>query len=160
VNCRGVQLKLSAYLDGELTGMEMLQLRSHLHDCRCCAAEVDEVRRLKSILNSLPEEEPDLEFQARLKDKVFSAQKQPAITTRASLTLISGFAFATALSMGLLFLQRQHQPTQFDSSRVAQATSQPNYDLERDQAYQAGGDPFNDGSMVLTASARTNGPPR
>ena len=39
MNCGRVSNQLSAYLDRELTGTEMLQIRSHLTECDRCRSE-------------------------------------------------------------------------------------------------------------------------
>ena len=38
MNCRCAQNLLSAYVDGELAGVEMLRLREHLGVCPACRA--------------------------------------------------------------------------------------------------------------------------
>lgn len=47
MNCRRVMNSISAYVDGELTGSEMLEIRRHLSDCRECSEEHDLVRAMK-----------------------------------------------------------------------------------------------------------------
>lgn len=47
MNCRRVTNSISAYVDGELTGAEMLEIRRHLSDCRECSEEYELVRTMK-----------------------------------------------------------------------------------------------------------------
>lgn len=45
---------LSAYLDRELPGDQMLAMRSHVERCADCTAELESLRGLKSELSALP----------------------------------------------------------------------------------------------------------
>ncbi len=45
---------ISAYLDGELHGKELATLTSHLGSCGKCAAELEDVQRVRSAVRSLP----------------------------------------------------------------------------------------------------------
>jgi anti-sigma factor RsiW len=144
-----VQAKLSAYLDGELGGFDMLEMRSHIHRCGPCSNELEDLRQIKRALGSMPVATPDQEFAARLKHAVATAQ--PA-DRKLPLTAMSALAFAAALLVSLQVLHsKRESPVTAQQPQVA--VTQPNFDLQRDQAYQAGGDYFNDGSFVLTTSA-------
>jgi anti-sigma factor RsiW len=45
---------LGAYLDGELTGLRLRQVESHLAECATCQAELEELRRLAALLQESP----------------------------------------------------------------------------------------------------------
>jgi anti-sigma factor RsiW len=62
MNCGRVSNQLSAYLDRELTGMEMLQIRCHLSDCDRCCAEYEALQRMKMLLGRLRSIEPPQAF--------------------------------------------------------------------------------------------------
>lgn len=47
MNCRRVMNSISAYVDGELTGAEMLEIRRHLSDCAECSEEFELVKSMK-----------------------------------------------------------------------------------------------------------------
>jgi anti-sigma factor RsiW len=64
MNCGRVSNQLSAYLDRELTGSEMLQIRSHLSDCDRCRAEYEALGRMKTMLGALRSAEPPRAFVA------------------------------------------------------------------------------------------------
>lgn len=154
MSCKAIQLKLSAYLDGELAGFEMLEIRNHLNRCSACSFHADELRTVKRLLGNLPESEPDDQFLTRLNTAVFSAPKKPAYRPL-SLALISCIAFATAL---MLTLAGYH--TRPNHVAVKPPVTKPDenaFDVSRDQAYQSGGDGFNGGSFIITASSPTNG---
>lgn len=45
---------VSAYLDGELSGAERVQLRDHLAGCGRCARELEETQQVRAMVRSLP----------------------------------------------------------------------------------------------------------
>ena len=53
MNCGRVSNQLSAYVDRELTGAEMLHIRSHLGACESCRAEHEALYRMKMMLGRL-----------------------------------------------------------------------------------------------------------
>jgi predicted anti-sigma-YlaC factor YlaD len=63
MNCRYIESRLSCYVDGELTGREMLLIREHLAGCTECDRQVQQYARLKQLLGSLvvPEVRPGFE---------------------------------------------------------------------------------------------------
>ena len=62
MNCGRVSNQLSAYLDRELTGVEMLQIRRHLTECDRCRSEHEALSRLKMMLGRLQSLEPPQGF--------------------------------------------------------------------------------------------------
>lgn len=56
--CSRVQNYLSAYLDSELPGEEMLRIRAHLHECEACRAEQEALRQTRRLMQSLRGAEP------------------------------------------------------------------------------------------------------
>lgn len=53
MNCRHVKKHLSAYVDCELAGDEMLIIRHHLTGCDECSAEYENIKKTKHLLSSL-----------------------------------------------------------------------------------------------------------
>jgi len=53
MNCRHVVNSSSAYVDGELAGAEMLEIRRHLSNCRECSEEYEFVRVTKRAVARL-----------------------------------------------------------------------------------------------------------
>ena len=45
---------ISAYLDGELTNEETRKLMAHLGNCGRCAAELQDIQRVRAAIRSLP----------------------------------------------------------------------------------------------------------
>jgi len=62
VNCRKVTHLLSAYMDGELPGVEHRQIHDHLVRCSDCRIEYNDLLRMKRLLGRLRmcEASPDL----------------------------------------------------------------------------------------------------
>jgi anti-sigma factor RsiW len=64
MNCGRVCNQLSAYIDRELTGAEMMQMRHHLGDCEACGAEYEALCRMKMLMGRLPTSDPRTDFVA------------------------------------------------------------------------------------------------
>lgn len=62
MNCGRVSNQLSAYIDRELTGAEMMLIRHHLGDCGECQAEYEALCRMKMLLGRLAAPEPHSDF--------------------------------------------------------------------------------------------------
>lgn len=67
VNCRHVQDALSPYIDGRLTGRQMLEIQEHLGGCRSCAGEFLMIREAKTLLRSLPIRTPSASFEREIR---------------------------------------------------------------------------------------------
>lgn len=66
MNCRRVSNLLSAYMDAELAGAEMLEIRAHLDRCPTCQREYESLLQTKRLLGSLALRMPRVEFEAAL----------------------------------------------------------------------------------------------
>ncbi len=66
MNCRKTRSLLSAYIDRELTGFEMLAIRDHLSGCTGCDAEHRSLVSVKTLLGALMEHAPREEFLVRV----------------------------------------------------------------------------------------------
>ena len=58
MNCRKIYQALSAYMDGELPGVDALVVRQHLASCPECRAEYEGLRHTKQLLSRLRMKEP------------------------------------------------------------------------------------------------------
>ncbi|MHB1459450.1 MAG: anti-sigma factor family protein [Armatimonadota bacterium] len=58
MNCRKVQNLISAYIDSELTGMEMLAIRDHVNHCANCNQEYKSLLRLKRCFGRMQSKQP------------------------------------------------------------------------------------------------------
>ena len=66
LNCRHTRHLISACLDQELTGREMLDLQAHLHGCATCAQEWREISEVRRLLRALPFYAPPVGAEQRL----------------------------------------------------------------------------------------------
>ncbi len=74
MNCRFARQLISPYLDGQLTGREMLALGDHLADCEACGREMQSLKQVKSLLRGLAEPRPPLELSRRLSSQEIYTQ--------------------------------------------------------------------------------------
>ncbi len=66
MNCHHARQLISPYLDGQLTGREMLDLGDHLAGCESCRVEMQSLRQMKTLLRGLHTPAPRLEFSRQL----------------------------------------------------------------------------------------------
>jgi hypothetical protein len=66
MNCRRVSSLISAYIDGELTGVEMLEIRDHLKSCRSCTLQYESLRYTKQLLSHLAYAQPRVGLAQRI----------------------------------------------------------------------------------------------
>jgi len=58
MNCRKVQNLMSAYVDCELSGVDMLAVRRHLSECGECSLEFESLLTVKRAFGNLPPKRP------------------------------------------------------------------------------------------------------
>lgn len=134
MNCRACESLVSAYLDGELTGWQMIDVRKHLDACPSCSQELNELRLLKSSLAS----SPDFTSDECLHDRMMAGvQRRAAVGGRtwtvASLAVATGVC---AVFAATVVFARLNQPLQEGS--VAEGT----FNSASDRVYSGGADPF------------------
>jgi len=104
MNCKSVQNRLSAYLDRELGGDELLQIRAHISSCRECRNEVDGLRALKSLLGGVSCPEPPEGLSERLTASMMKMRiEEPRKSFRVSALMFASVAACSMLAT-LLFL--------------------------------------------------------
>jgi hypothetical protein len=57
----------SAYLDGQMSGLEMASIAAHLDSCRSCQLEFAELRAMQAALSEIGPTPPPMRLQARLR---------------------------------------------------------------------------------------------
>lgn len=77
MNCRHVVNLLSAYVDGELTGTEMLEIRRHVSTCSECADEYQAVLFTKRAVSRLGAVAPREDFVLKLMASLDEVQVTP-----------------------------------------------------------------------------------
>jgi len=178
MNCRHIINKLSAYLDGELTGEEMLTIRRHISECESCATELASVRKTKMLLSKLRTAIPREELLGDIMlclDHPSSSRLRSFWETHRSL-LSNNFAragFATALC-GLLLIAlyanytgTNNSSAEYNGSQYMAMIDSNSYDFTRmpnvpgipycisnDKPLQLVGDrsPYTDSQIVVSAA--------
>ncbi len=150
MNCKAVQSRLSAYLDRELTGAELFELRAHLSQCDDCSAEETALRQLKQMLGGMSTPEPSIDFADRLCANVLKNRvEQPRTTLRATVFSFASVAACSALATFVFSTLRSEVPTvlptQAESHDVA-------FDIQREQAYSMGLDATNGANVMSVAN--------
>lgn len=101
MNCCKVSRLLSAYLDSELTGAEMLAIRDHLRTCSTCQVEIQGLKVAKR-LSGCEVPQPPVGMESRLIRAVQAAKNNPLASTRPRrFTANLSFAAASMLLVGL-----------------------------------------------------------
>lgn len=150
MSCRNAQVLLSAYIDGELAGGEMMRVREHLRSCPECRSEFEEVRAVKTMLGNTGEVEVPTGLEERLMAAVMS-QEAPARAERPiwGWALASSFA-AAAIALALLqFGGRSSAPTGVEAR--SKPTESIAFDVSQDQSVY-GSDLFGGQGPVMPAS--------
>lgn len=79
VNCRRTINLLSAYIDGELPGVEHRQVHNHLPQCCECEREYLSLLQMKRMLGSLRVQEPSIELPQVILHRVHLAEHEGEI---------------------------------------------------------------------------------
>lgn len=149
MNCKSVQQSLSAYVDRELPGSEMLALRSHLSHCRTCMREETEIRNLKALLGDLPTVDVPDDLEGRLLLSIHS-ERRPAAARKPSLAVVAGVAIAAAAITFALLPSSQGSPTTPTvRHRIGASNDSIAFEIRRDQALSAANDPLGGGQAIL-----------
>jgi anti-sigma factor RsiW len=123
VNCQIVQNSLSAYLDRELPGDQMIALRSHLASCPECGSELESLRAVKSGLASLTVHEP----RAGLVEDVLRhvrTQDQPTVRVPVGTMVATSVAAAVLAVLAFnLFFGAKNRPQLADEGARFDAAS-------------------------------------
>jgi hypothetical protein len=104
---------------------------------------------MKSAVAEMPTCELPQEFEDKLVARVFAHESAP-VRRRTSLAWAGGLAFSAAFLGATLWLQTRNAEKIEARGQIAQSS----FELDRDQAYAAGGDPLAGSTVVMTS---TNG---
>lgn len=129
MNCQFSHNRLSAYLDRELTGDQMIAVRTHVEQCNECQRELEALRSVKHGLRDLPTLEPretlaaDILRMAR-QDRAHSAPVPFGVMVATSVAA----AVLAVLMFNLFFGARSRaqyvdQDTRFDAASDSAVTS-------------------------------------
>jgi anti-sigma factor RsiW len=70
MKCEDVSKELIAYLDRRANSAERQEVENHLTTCVGCRARAEEFRKLWTVLDEMPIEEPSFGFDARIRQRI------------------------------------------------------------------------------------------
>jgi anti-sigma factor RsiW len=149
MNCNSVQTRLSAYLDRELSGNELLELRAHLAECRECRTEETELRNLKLMLGGLEAPQPSDDLCDRLCCAVLQEARKSEQRWSWRKPLVT-FASVAAVSMLATFFILSVQ-----APKPALVKQDITSDVAANEAYNMAVDPY--GAPVVSVSNYATG---
>lgn len=153
MNCKSVQVRLSAYVDRELTGTEMLAVRAHLSVCELCRIEEEGLREIKQILTATPIPEPPADFADRLVAAMRAEVQPEPVRPRFRLSNL-GYVGIAAFSMAATYMVItlvQPRPTPNSATARKDQSSGVAFEVQRDQAMMVGTDATG-GVPIISAS--------
>jgi len=116
--CEPFRPLLGAYLDGEIAETEREELEQHIAMCEYCQAELEAEKKVRQVLQTLPEVEPPLYLRARI---YASIERKPLILRRFAL----GFATMAAAASLVFFTLPVHNTTPSQQAPVVAQQSIP-----------------------------------
>ena len=143
MSCNTVRAKLSAYLDGEISGVEMQQIRQHVNACASCEEEFNGLRSVQSTLRDLPPTPEPSEF---LVEKI-----QRSVATSRPSYLRLAFLVAVPTLCWAIFVS-----TRPDHEKIQDRDLIINRQLDKDQIFDAGSDPTTGASLGHYTSLETH----
>lgn len=100
MNCDEIRLKLSAYMDEELSEIERERVRCHLIGCPSCARELRDLEMAADVLGSLGEIDPPRTVETGLRRRI---RRRAAALTMVALLL--ALAVVPLWGMGSIVLR-------------------------------------------------------
>ena len=67
ISCSTAANRFSAFLDGDLSPAEQWQMDAHVDDCSRCAAQIQQMRKLRSTLRRIPVRVPPASLKTQLR---------------------------------------------------------------------------------------------
>ncbi len=146
MNCNNIESLLSAYIDEELTGREMLRIREHVARCASCQDELTTIEAVKCLMSGTNIPEPTPDFENRLVANVLGAVMERPAARRFNVLALTGIAAASMLAT-LLVLHGLRGPA--PAAPIAEHPDDMAFQVvQRDRAFSASADPLR-GSPVM-----------
>ncbi|MBS1709749.1 MAG: zf-HC2 domain-containing protein [Armatimonadetes bacterium] len=146
MNCTRAKSLLSAYLDRELAGEQMLDVQQHLRECTPCAVEFESLRRVKQMLSQTPVVEPDADLLRRTQEAVFTSKPAKLTKSPAAGLVAMASALAAAVLAVTAAQNTPHSPAAVPALRQVEAKVSP--------MVVSGSDPLGGYAPVIPASVR------
>lgn len=164
MTCNRIQSLLSAYVDRELSGVEMFLVRQHVYECERCAAEEMELRKVRSAISSMQAIEPAPGFQERLAQAVVgAAATQEAAVARRVPSAYGAVGIGIAAALCAFYAWRGNTNVVAAASSKSTipspsprqgrfASSNISVSLQRDRAFMNSSDPLTGPQLAVAAS--------
>lgn len=149
MNCSNVQNAISAYIDRELTGEQMLSIRSHLNCCPRCAQEHQALSVLKAELVQLPSFEPSAQLEREILQAI-NREDSEARPVRLSFRSWGALVATSAAAAALALLSYN---VFFGASRAEQLAEDAPFDAVADHEI-GGSDPLSGSAPLVPAGMR------
>ena len=101
MNCRKVNHLISAYIDGELAGVEVQAIRQHLRQCAECNDEYEGLLQTKRMLARLKVQPPPPNLQGRILENIRNQRGETASHREAAKATLSLSPFAKRWFLGM-----------------------------------------------------------
>jgi anti-sigma factor RsiW len=112
MNCIFSRSRMSCYVDGELSGDEMIAMRRHVEACPDCHKLLEKERGLKRMLSTLPTCETSDEFEERLLSAVRNSQTSTTAENWPTGRMALALALAAVLVFCVFSLRKTDSPAQ------------------------------------------------
>jgi len=145
MTCRNVEAKLSAYVDAELTGREMVAIRQHIATCESCACELEALSTVRRMIQDSVETPPLPEGMEERLLAALDAQDRKAMRPSPRLVLAGGLVCALAM-FGFVSVNQK-----IERDREKQFVERVERRLRSDIVFVSNGDAIS-GTPIVTAT--------
>jgi len=150
MNCRSIEAKLSAFIDQELGGQDMLIIKQHLNACPKCQKEFDSLKVLKGALRGLKTQSPNPEFETRLFVAISKEANRSQLLDVRRPVIWKSMVSAAVLTAAIVVVGLRIMPKQ-----LVEGTTTVSPSISSDQAALAASDPLgNPNSAILISSGQ------
>lgn len=145
MTCRNVEVKLSAFVDAELSGREMIAIREHLSGCESCQIELEALSTVRRMIQDSVETPPLPEGMEERLMAALDAQDRQARRPSPRLVLAGGLVCALAM-LGFVSVNRK-----MEQEREKQFVERVERRLRSDIVFVSDGDAIS-GTPIVTAT--------
>ena len=103
MKCDEIRDNLSAFFDGELAEREARTVSAHLDKCEACSRELDAIKRVAKLVQSLPRVTAPAELRTEVVGRI-AKEERPVETRGRLIHILWPVATAACITLALLFL--------------------------------------------------------
>jgi len=140
MNCNEIKDMMTLYIDGELEDKEKKIFEEHIEDCEGCRKELEDYKKIISMLQNMTEEDPPKGYCNRLHEKLLKAKAKSKISVRSKWMKYGSIAAIFVLVISAVYVASITDG--FRGSKNKKSESNTSYDslmpaTEPSQAQQA-----------------------